>query len=262
MRLHNFFRSHPLCVRSLIMMDGGGILMRNEKIEISSLPRNESVIISLFRIFIHEKLDESLPGPSNDVILFMKNETSSIFRRERKKKSFTNEALRHILFCILLRLSIGSNFPHWINEKLFLFSGFIFIAHDTESLFVLHDVICENSCSSGVASVLVPQWHPHSFAPSAPNPSAHHSADCSKFCTVSNNNRVGGWLGTSTFSPLLRSYDVIENWLRKFFASWNFHGSELGTLSWRRLGEPVRNSCLIHRIPDDFRHRTLRIPKL
>lgn len=68
-------------------MDDGGILMRNEKIEISSLPRNESVIISLFRIFIHEKLDESLPGPSNDVILFMKNETSSIFRRERKKKA-------------------------------------------------------------------------------------------------------------------------------------------------------------------------------
>lgn len=97
--------------------------------KLKSHPYRETKASSHLSIFPHfhswKTLDEALlsaRAPSNDVILFMKNETSSIFPPTRR--ALQTKALRHILFCVLLRLSIGSNFPHWINEKLFLFSLF------------------------------------------------------------------------------------------------------------------------------------------
>lgn len=163
-------------------------------------------------LFIHKRGKEN-NSHSLFMTSWMKNETSSIFRcllflfayeweeNSRCGASFTKP--------------LRNNFPCWISEKFF-----IFIAHDTESPFVFYDVVCEKFSPSGVFIVLVRRE-------TSMTPTRNRRADCIviSLWTVSNNYEERGWLSTSTFFSLLRSYDVIENWL-KFF-SWNFHSSEL-----------------------------------
>jgi hypothetical protein len=65
---------------------------------------------------------------------FMKNESSSIFPTNKSNPEtalYSCWELRRLFtfICIPFRLVGNSNFPHWINEKLFISA-----VHDTESL--------------------------------------------------------------------------------------------------------------------------------